>query len=231
MTDFRVADRDKFGWQDPVIDKDLTAPPGSPSEGDRYIVGPSATGAWSGHDYEIAEYSESAWEFYSAAAGWRVDVQDEADEYRFNASIWILVTGGAGNDTGLIEWVANGPINPGTSEDGIRIMPKSGNIVAVYIALDMRGNNGNTIVDIQKGTPGTPHTTQQNATSLTTIYTTQANRPTLTGLTGNRADNAFIKATTPDVTTFAAGDIFEMDIDDDAPLANTLTVLMEVEYS
>ena len=55
MTDFRVPDRDRFGWQDPVIDADLSAPPGSPSEGDRYIVGPSATGDWSGHDGEIAD--------------------------------------------------------------------------------------------------------------------------------------------------------------------------------
>ncbi len=230
MTEFRVADRDLFGWQDPVLDKDLTAPPGSPSEGDRYIVGPSPTGDWSGHENDIAEYVETSWEFYTPVDGWRVDVTDENALYRFSGTAWI--SGGVGgNDTGLIEWVANGPINAGTNEDGIRVMPKSGNIVAVYMSIEGRGNNGDTIVDISKGTPGTPHTTQQNATALSTIYTTQANRPTLTGLTGNGGDNAFIKATLPDVTAFAAGDMFVMDIDESAPLASTVSVLMEVEYA
>ena len=32
-----------------VLDRDLTAPPGSPADGARYIVGTSPTGAWSGH--------------------------------------------------------------------------------------------------------------------------------------------------------------------------------------
>ncbi len=32
-----------------VLDRDLAAPPGSPAEGARYIVGGSPTGAWSGH--------------------------------------------------------------------------------------------------------------------------------------------------------------------------------------
>ena len=39
-----------------VKDRDLTAPPGSPSEGDRYIVATGGSGAWSGHDLEIAEW-------------------------------------------------------------------------------------------------------------------------------------------------------------------------------
>ena len=31
-----------------VIDKDLTTPPGSPAEGDCYIVAATGTGAWTG---------------------------------------------------------------------------------------------------------------------------------------------------------------------------------------
>ncbi len=44
-----------------VIDKDLTVPPGSPTAGDRYIVGSSATGAWASEDGNIAAYQNSAW--------------------------------------------------------------------------------------------------------------------------------------------------------------------------
>lgn len=37
-----------------ALDKDLTSPPASPADGDAYIVAASATGAWSGHDDDIA---------------------------------------------------------------------------------------------------------------------------------------------------------------------------------
>jgi hypothetical protein len=37
-----------------VIDRDLTAPPGSPADGDRYIVASGATGEWSGWNGSIA---------------------------------------------------------------------------------------------------------------------------------------------------------------------------------
>lgn len=87
--EFRAPERDRFSWQSPVIDKDLTAPPGSPAEGDRYIVGSSATGVWSGHDNDIAEFVNSAWEFYTPSDGWRIDVVDEQGRYRFNGTSWI----------------------------------------------------------------------------------------------------------------------------------------------
>ena len=47
-----------------VLDRDLTAPPGSPVEGDRYRVAAGATGAWVGQASKIA-----AWH-----AGRRLDV-------------------------------------------------------------------------------------------------------------------------------------------------------------
>jgi len=39
-----------------VIDRDLTTPPGSPGEGDIYIVATSATGEWLEHDEQLAAY-------------------------------------------------------------------------------------------------------------------------------------------------------------------------------
>ena len=42
--------------QNGIIDKDLTTPPSSPNSNDTYIVGASATGAWSGKDKQIAFY-------------------------------------------------------------------------------------------------------------------------------------------------------------------------------
>ena len=37
-----------------VLDRDLTAPPGSPADGDRYIVGSGATGDRAGWDLNVA---------------------------------------------------------------------------------------------------------------------------------------------------------------------------------
>lgn len=47
-----------------VIDKDLTTPPGSPSDGDSYLIPSGATGAWAGHTDKIAVWRAplSAWE-------------------------------------------------------------------------------------------------------------------------------------------------------------------------
>lgn len=77
-----------------VIDKDLVAQPGSPINGDRYILTGSATGTdWAGHDYEIAVYIEAVWEFHTPQLGWTAFVQDENQVYYYNGTTWsILVT-------------------------------------------------------------------------------------------------------------------------------------------
>lgn len=74
-----------------VLDKDLSAPPGStPANGARYIVGASPTGAWSGHAGHIARWTTSdgaaRWEFYPPSAGWLAYVGDETTFYRFDST-------------------------------------------------------------------------------------------------------------------------------------------------
>ena len=66
--------------------------PGSPANGDRYIVPSGATGDWSGHDGQVAVRVAGAWEFYSPARGWRAWVEDENAEAVRNASAWELIT-------------------------------------------------------------------------------------------------------------------------------------------
>ena len=83
-----------------VIDKDLTAPPGSPAEGDCYIVGASATGAWTGWDNRVARFIDGEWRSYlpgaGSGAGWRAYVIDEAALYIFNGTAWVAFSGGGG---------------------------------------------------------------------------------------------------------------------------------------
>lgn len=71
-----------------VISAELTAPPVTPSEGDRYIVGNGATGGWSGQDNAIAVWADNAWTFHFPITGWRADVQGSASLLRFDGSGW-----------------------------------------------------------------------------------------------------------------------------------------------
>ena len=47
----------------------LTAPPVSPADGQRWIVGPGATGAWAGRDLVVAAWQDGAWAFYPPMPG------------------------------------------------------------------------------------------------------------------------------------------------------------------
>jgi len=77
-----------------VLDKDLTAPPESPSLGDRFLIYGSPTGAWSGKSGRIAIWSRWGWEFALPPVGFLVLVRDEASFYhRADSGAWTLGTG------------------------------------------------------------------------------------------------------------------------------------------
>jgi hypothetical protein len=66
-----------------ALDDALTAPPGSPADGDTYIVADGATGDWAGHDAKIALYMSTAWVFKFAPVGHVWYVVDSGLEVRF----------------------------------------------------------------------------------------------------------------------------------------------------
>jgi hypothetical protein len=72
-------------YHEAVLSKNLTAPPASPNVGDRYWIAPGATGAWSGHDYQIATWNGSAWEFEEVTDGDCAFVMDENIFYYYDA--------------------------------------------------------------------------------------------------------------------------------------------------
>jgi len=76
-------------WQEPVEDKDLSTPPITPSNGDRYIVAVGGSGAWTGHDNDIAEWDGSSWDFVSDVEGLACYVSDEDKLYTNNGTSWI----------------------------------------------------------------------------------------------------------------------------------------------
>ena len=80
--------------QAPVIDKDLTAPPGAPTLGDRYIVASVATGAWATHEDDIAQWAGSAWSFVTPDLGVWLYVEDEKEYYSWNGTAWVQESAG-----------------------------------------------------------------------------------------------------------------------------------------
>ena len=87
-----------------VLDKDLAAPPGSPSNGDRYIVAVSPTGAWTGQAGKVAAWQDAAWVFYTPREGWLAWVADEDKVYAYTGSAWAEFTAAG---TGVPLWGIN----------------------------------------------------------------------------------------------------------------------------
>ena len=83
-----------------VLDRDLSAPPVSPAEGARHIVGGSPTGAWSGHASKIAAYQDGAWMLYAPVEGWIAWIADEDVAVVWDGTAWSALTAGGGGGGG-----------------------------------------------------------------------------------------------------------------------------------
>ena len=70
-----------------VQSQSVTSPP-TAVDGDRYIVGDSATGVWTGHDREIALLMGGSWRFREAPEGTLAYVIDDVAEFRYLAGAW-----------------------------------------------------------------------------------------------------------------------------------------------
>ena len=80
----------------------LSTPPGSPVNGNTYVVGASPTGLWAGQANSIAYWAvdpqdgpsitptiaTGAWEFYTPLAGWSIFDNLQGLTWRFNGTAW-----------------------------------------------------------------------------------------------------------------------------------------------
>lgn len=122
-----------------VLDKDLAAPPGSPANGDRYIVATSPSGAWTGHAGKIAAWQDGAWAFYIPREGWLAWVADQDQLYVFDGATWVPFAGaGSGGAIStpqgrltLTTGVAI-TISDVTGATAIRYTPAAGQSVPLY---------------------------------------------------------------------------------------------------
>jgi hypothetical protein len=67
------------------------SPPGSPSEGDAYIIGDSPTGDWSGNAGSVAVWADDDWQIFSALEGQRVYNVDTSTELERRSGVWVTL--------------------------------------------------------------------------------------------------------------------------------------------
>lgn len=199
------------GWQDldalvqlGVIDKDLNTPPGSPTAGDTYIVGPAPTGLWATQAGNVAYYN-GAWFFHKPNSGWLTYVADESSIYVHNGTSWSIFTlanilaqnGSAGaptysfasdTDTGMYRNAAN---ELGFSANGTEVFKVTGTQTVTTSANPLYNNAGsNVTVTYNKNALA-----DDAAFSLQTAFSTRA----LIGLLG---DDSFTIKVSPDGSAF-----------------------------
>ncbi len=71
-----------------IKDRDLTAPPASPANGDRYIIPAGATGEWSGKTGQVAVRIAGSWEYHVPKVGWLAYIEDEAALAAYKTNGW-----------------------------------------------------------------------------------------------------------------------------------------------
>lgn len=162
-----------------VKDRDLATPPGSPADGDAYLVAASPTGAWAGQAGKIAFYMNTAWLFVTVKEGFEIEVEDEDAAFTYRGAAWVSSLSGV-RPIGFFF-----TSTPTASE----ILVLYTAVEAITIADDFAGSQGDV---------GTNPTTsfvldvQKNGTSIGSVTISTA--------------GAFTFATTGGAVSLAAGD-------------------------
>ena len=79
----------------PVVqDIGIDSPPPSPEPGETWIVGDAPTGDWTGHEGEIASWTDGGWRFVAPRAGMDIWAESLAQPLRYHA--------GSGWEVGVI---------------------------------------------------------------------------------------------------------------------------------
>ncbi len=77
-----------------VQGRDVTEPPADPQEGDRYLIGPGASGHFADKANQIAAWQDGAWAFFEPLEGWHAWIAAERNFVVFNMGEWSEVSAG-----------------------------------------------------------------------------------------------------------------------------------------
>lgn len=114
-----------------LLDRSLSAPPGSPAEGARYLVAASPSGAWAGHAGDIAVFQDGAWVFLTPRIGWRAVVLDEGAEILFDGTRWRPVVGLASGAATSIRVADEEVTLAGATKDTTIMIPNRAVVIGV----------------------------------------------------------------------------------------------------
>ena len=120
-------------------DRDLSTPPGSPADGDCYLVKATGTGAWSGKDGKIAFYENTAWVFITAKEGMGAYINDEDVFVCYDGSAWNTI-GASSEATDAQMW--------GGSNTSTRVSPRR---IATAAAPQTLSDSATTTWDMSSG--------------------------------------------------------------------------------
>ena len=144
-----------------VLSRTNAGPPGSPTNGDTYIVD-VASGTWaSATVLDIAHYYGGAWNFYTPVQGVRLDVNDEDVIVKFDGVDW---------DTRILTGAST------LTDGGVLLGGGTGDITAMAVLAD-----GEMIV----GDGTTAPVAESGATLRTSIGLGTGDSPTFAGLTSS----------------------------------------------
>lgn len=165
-----------------VLDRDLTSPPGSALDGDRYLVATSATGGWAGKDGQIAAWQDGAWTFYPPQEGWLIWIADEESLIVFDGNAFIAPP---------LQNVSSLGVNA-AADSNSRLAVRSNQVLftAVNVA---EGGNGNLLATVNRETAS-----DDAAFVFQNAYSSRA-------LFGLLADDNFTIKVSPDGSSFITG--------------------------
>ncbi|UGY10996.1 DUF2793 domain-containing protein [Phyllobacterium pellucidum] len=85
-----------------VLSSNAQAAPSNPAEGDRYIIGSGASGAWAGKDQQVAAFQDGAWAFFQPLEGWSAWVAKTANFLVFTNGAWKAAASGGTNPVNAV---------------------------------------------------------------------------------------------------------------------------------
>lgn len=77
-----------------VENQTTDTPPGSPTDGVQYVIGPSPTGDWAGHATKLAIAKNNAWIIVTPVEGWRAYDKALNKAYTYDGAAWVLTPSG-----------------------------------------------------------------------------------------------------------------------------------------
>jgi hypothetical protein len=129
-----------------VKDRDLSAPPGTPADGDRYLVHPPGSDGFAGKDNQIAHFRDGTWAFYAPQSGWLCYVEDEAAALVFDGTDWQPLPGASDEFQNVTR------LGLGTTADATNPLTAKLNNALWTARYDSEGGDGNLRTKLNKET-------------------------------------------------------------------------------